>query len=74
MACTVTTYRFRNHPSKGCRYSLYVEAFVTSAGVRPVLEWFPTMAEAIEAAEEMKADGRFLRISSYVRSSEVAEW
>jgi hypothetical protein len=72
MTCTVTTYKFRNRPARGCRYSVYVERFVTSAGVTPVLEWFPTIQEAIDAVEEMKADGRFLGISSYVRSDETA--
>ncbi|MGA1624882.1 MAG: hypothetical protein ACO4AJ_04525 [Prochlorothrix sp.] len=70
---TVTTYRFRNNPGAGCRYSIYVERFCTSAGVRPVLEWFRTMDEAIEAADEMQADGRFLGIHSYVRSQETAD-
>ena len=73
MTCSVVTYRFRKHPAKGCRYSLWVEAFVTGHGVTSVLEWFPTMDEAIEAEKEMKADGRFLRISSYVRSQETAD-
>jgi len=73
MTCSVVTYRFRKHPAKGCRYSLWVGAFVTGSGVTSVLEWFPTMQEAIEAAEEMKADGRFLRISSHVRSQETAD-
>ena len=70
---TVVTYRFRNNPGGGCRYSIYVERFVTSAGVRPVLEWFRTMDDAIDAAEEMRADGRFLGIHSYVRSQETAD-
>jgi len=51
-------------------HSIY---FVTGSGVTSVLEWFPTMQEAIEAAEEMKADGRFLRISSHIRSQETAD-
>jgi len=76
MPKTVVTYRFRNNPSQGKRYSVYVERFCTSAGVTYALEWFDTMDEAIAAAEEMKADGRFLGIHSYVRSQEAAdaEW
>lgn len=73
---TVTTYRFRNHNGRGKRYSIYVERFVTAAGVCGVLEWFDTMDEAIAAAEEMRADGRFYGIHSYVRSQACAdaEW
>ena len=69
-------YRFRNTPSKGMRYSVHVQRFVTDAGTVPVLEWFATMDEATLAASEMEADGRFYGISSYVRSQEAAdsEW
>ncbi|MFZ9960601.1 MAG: hypothetical protein ACO3GP_09430 [Candidatus Limnocylindrus sp.] len=72
----VTTYRFRNNPGYGCRYSVYVERFVTASGVSGVLEWFHTLDEALAAADEMRADGRFLGIHSYVRSQETAdaEW
>ena len=66
-------YRFRNTPSKGCRYSIYVQRFVTDVGTIPVLEWFHTMEEAQTAADEMIADGRFFGISSYVRSIEAAQ-
>lgn len=74
--CTVTTYRFRNHSGKGKRYSIYVERFITAAGVCGVLEWFDTMDEALAAVQEMQADGRFYGIHSYVRSQEAAdaEW
>jgi ABC-type proline/glycine betaine transport system substrate-binding protein len=68
-----TAYRFRNNPSRGCRYSIYVQRFITDAGTRPVLEWFHTMEDAIAAAEEMQADGRFYGISSYVRSLATAD-
>lgn len=65
-------YRFRKNKSAGCRYSIYVERFVTDIGTIPVLEWFPTMSEAVDAANEMKADGRFHGICSYIRSPEAA--
>jgi hypothetical protein len=38
-----------------------------------VLEWFTTMDDAIQAADEMKADGRFYGIHSYTRSQEAAD-
>ena len=67
------TYRFRNRPGTGCRYSIYAERFITDAGTRPVLEWFETMDDAKAAAAEMQADGRFYGICSYVRSQETAD-
>ena len=73
MTSTATTYRFRKNDGKGLRYSVYVERFVTSAGVTPVLEWFPTLDEAIEAIEEMQADGRFHGIFGYIRSQDMAD-
>jgi hypothetical protein len=66
-------YQFRNNPSTGRRYSIWVERFITDIGTRPVLEWFDTMEDAIQAAEEMKQDGRFFGICSYVRSQQVAD-
>jgi hypothetical protein len=69
----MTTYKFRNLASRGRRYSIYVERFVTASGTRPVTEWFDTMDQAIVAAKEMKADGRFFGISSYVRSQAAAD-
>jgi hypothetical protein len=66
-------YQFRNNPSRGRRYSIYVERFQTDAGIRPALEWFDTMSEATQAAAEMVADGRFSGIHSYVRSQETAD-
>lgn len=66
-------YRFRHTPSRGCKYSIYVERFISSAGTTSVLQWFKTMEEAQLATDEMKADGRFHGIHSYVRSQETAD-
>lgn len=73
MSATATAYRFRNNPSQGRRYSIWVERFIADAGTRPVLEWFDTIADAAAAASEMQADGRFYGIWSYVRSQETAD-
>lgn len=72
--CTVTTYRFRNAPSKGNRYSVWARFCTGGYGVVPVLEWFPTPEAALEAADEMEADGRFLGITVYSRSQETADF
>jgi tryptophan synthase beta subunit len=69
---TVTTYRFRNNPSKGCRYSVWAR-FCTGQGVCPALEWFHALDDAMSAADEMHADGRFLGIHIYVRSQQTAD-
>ena len=66
-------YQFRNNHPSGCRYSVYVQRFVTDAGTTRVLEWFHTMQEAQTAVDEMIADGRFFGISSYSRSLEAAQ-
>jgi|DEB0MinimDraft_3_1074331.scaffolds.fasta_scaffold20634_3 hypothetical protein len=72
----MTNYTFRNNIGKGKRWSIYVERFVTSHGVIPVLEWFSTYEDAELAAEEMRRDGRFFGIHIYNRSQETAdhEW
>jgi hypothetical protein len=66
-------YKFRNTPGTTCRYSVYVERFITDVGTIPVLEWFKTPEEAQQAVDEMIADGRFHGICSYVRSQETAD-
>lgn len=66
-------YRFRNTPSRGCRYSIYVQRFTTEHGTVPVLEWFHTLEDARQAAAEMAEDGRFYGIHSYTRSQETAD-
>jgi hypothetical protein len=67
-------YTFRNHGSRGRRWSIYVQRFTTDVGVIPVLEWFNSFDEANQAADEMKADDRFYGIHIYCRSQETANF
>ena len=68
----MTRYQFRNNASRGRRYSVYVDRFITDVGTQPVVEWFDALQDAMDAADEMKADGRFYGIHIYVRSQEFA--
>lgn len=67
-------YTFRRHNSKGKRWSVYVQRFMTDISCTNALEWFDTYNEANQAADEMKADGRFSGISIYCRSQETADF
>ena len=67
-------YTFRRHDGRGKRWSVYAARFITDVGTTYALEWFDTYEDANQAADEMKADGRFRGISIYSRSQETANF